>query len=798
MNITHLHIDAFGHFRDFSLELSDTINVIHGPNEAGKSTIHAFIEGMLYGFIDPRKKKRKRFAVLDRYIPRDTDAFGGTMHVNHEGKEYRIERSFKEAHFKRKAPSVRVYEASTGKEITHTIPKDPTTKEADLAQFFDLPYMLYRNTLSIDQIDPAPSSDAADALITRLQSLQSSMGETLSVEKAKAALDAKLKAIGGDNAPTKPYAKTKQIIKTLKDEHEEASARDETINALGDTIETLTNDKARHERTLAEKHTTLKRVKNDALKARHTTLKNLHETITTEVKNAGGTPPTSVDEWMNLRHPHQSLFDTLEKDYRTYAQAAQTIDSCLASAPSKDTQLSPRAYARIQGDAKRLEAFEAQIDPTAPKTLQTQINALSAEEEKITATLRKLSHQRTLTTLILTTLMLIISGVSSFLFMPIGFVAFASLIIPLAMWGVFTHIIKKQTHQLNATRETLSAKDKALKRQEKQHTQAHFEIKTLVERYGASSAEEFRAYVHNAAFYHENFIKARELATTIHRARATLHSVSARVRPLFDALNLPVSESAFEVLSTINPSLRTMTGYLHQTTFTELENAIDHSMPSGGGADQGTLEETIQTLERDIRGLEQSIALKQQTLNQTAALGRPLSVIEHDLQTHEASLAAYEARKRVLQGALGRLEDAGARIEASFAPALSEHIAAALSTLSGETYDTIKVRKDFTFSVESPVSKTLEHAEHFSRGTLDQIHFAIRLGMLKALGKEHYPLFIDDAFVNYDDARLSGTLEMLKETSKQRQILLFTCQKREHTMLGQFEEAPTTIHLGKD
>lgn len=50
MIIERIEIKSFGQLTDTTLEFSDTINVIEGQNEAGKSTIAAFIKYMLYGF----------------------------------------------------------------------------------------------------------------------------------------------------------------------------------------------------------------------------------------------------------------------------------------------------------------------------------------------------------------------------------------------------------------------------------------------------------------------------------------------------------------------------------------------------------------------------------------------------------------------------------------------------------------------------------------------------------------------------------------------------------------------------
>ncbi len=64
-----------------------------------------------------------------------------------------------------------------------------------------------------------------------------------------------------------------------------------------------------------------------------------------------------------------------------------------------------------------------------------------------------------------------------------------------------------------------------------------------------------------------------------------------------------------------------------------------------------------------------------------------------------------------------------------------------------------------------------------SRGTIEQIYFALRMAAGEILYEEEFPIILDDTFVFYDDERMGNTLRWLLENKKQ--ILLFTCQKRE-------------------
>lgn len=91
MIIEKITIKSFGQLVDTTMEFSETVNVIEGQNEAGKSTIAAFIRYMLYGFEGAEATGSVSERV--RRINWDNGIAEGAMTVRVKGKRYLINRS---------------------------------------------------------------------------------------------------------------------------------------------------------------------------------------------------------------------------------------------------------------------------------------------------------------------------------------------------------------------------------------------------------------------------------------------------------------------------------------------------------------------------------------------------------------------------------------------------------------------------------------------------------------------------------------------------------------------------------
>lgn len=63
-----------------------------------------------------------------------------------------------------------------------------------------------------------------------------------------------------------------------------------------------------------------------------------------------------------------------------------------------------------------------------------------------------------------------------------------------------------------------------------------------------------------------------------------------------------------------------------------------------------------------------------------------------------------------------------------------------------------------------------------SRGTAEQLYLAMRFALLDAYHAEYpLPVVLDDIFVNFDAERAARCLDVVREVSRRRQVLIFTC-----------------------
>lgn len=176
MRLLELHIDGFGKFHDRTISFNDGINIIYGKNEAGKSTLHTFIRGMLFGIERGRGRAAKN-DLYTKYEPwENSGTYEGWLRLEKDGTIYRIERRFRKEN-----KSLKIINETKGLE-EEAIP-------AFVSSLLDgLTETMYNNTISIGQLKSATE----DGMVTELKNYIANMNTTgnisLNITKATAFL----------------------------------------------------------------------------------------------------------------------------------------------------------------------------------------------------------------------------------------------------------------------------------------------------------------------------------------------------------------------------------------------------------------------------------------------------------------------------------------------------------------------------------------------------------------------------------------------------------------------------------
>ena len=94
MIINRLILKNFGKFQGKEIELKEGINILFGENESGKSTIHVFLQSMLFG-MKRGKGKASKTDIYSRYMPWENgNWYEGSMVFTCGERTFRLERGF--------------------------------------------------------------------------------------------------------------------------------------------------------------------------------------------------------------------------------------------------------------------------------------------------------------------------------------------------------------------------------------------------------------------------------------------------------------------------------------------------------------------------------------------------------------------------------------------------------------------------------------------------------------------------------------------------------------------------------
>jgi DNA repair exonuclease SbcCD ATPase subunit len=199
----------------------------------------------------------------------------------------------------------------------------------------------------------------------------------------------------------------------------------------------------------------------------------------------------------------------------------------------------------------------------------------------------------------------------------------------------------------------------------------------------------------------------------------------------------------------------------------------------GRTVDAGKLQEILNEMDKLRARLDN---LREETIRLEVGLNEE-GVEEDLLQVREELEFLSEKRERLLRKAKALqlasrwMEEATSATLSTAARRLENRIGEFMGKITEGRYTKIQVDEGtFGIRVWSPEKEGEVEAEVLSRGTVDQLYLAARLSLVEIICDDcRPPLLLDDPFVTFDSRRLEKAMEVIKDFSRGKQIIIFTC-----------------------
>lgn len=193
-------------------------------------------------------------------------------------------------------------------------------------------------------------------------------------------------------------------------------------------------------------------------------------------------------------------------------------------------------------------------------------------------------------------------------------------------------------------------------------------------------------------------------------------------------------------------------------------------------AEYGQLRERVATLQKEKEEWTQRRATAKGWLEATRGAGEELLVLQERIGAAEAELAAAERRLKVLETTVKWIDEAMDRARQEAHETLAPTASRFLDKLTAGRHKGLSLDAKLAPSIDTPEKGEPAAPDELSYATREQVYLALRLAMCEALWPEEGPpLILDEPLLAFDETRKAAALELLRDLAQRRQIIILTC-----------------------
>jgi uncharacterized protein YhaN len=160
-------------------------------------------------------------------------------------------------------------------------------------------------------------------------------------------------------------------------------------------------------------------------------------------------------------------------------------------------------------------------------------------------------------------------------------------------------------------------------------------------------------------------------------------------------------------------------------------------------------------------------------------------------------LAALRRRVRIYEMTLAAIDAAESGTMRKATRFLEQQVGRDIARLTGGRYRQVSI-DDQTLDIHAwaPERGDWVAASQLSKGTIDQVFLAARIGLVRLVTQgRRPPLVLDDPFVTFDDARAAQAALLLRELSSDFQVIYLACSDRYDGLADLVVELPGPIEI---
>ncbi len=814
MRIQSLTIKAFGKFHDMTLNFDDGLNVIYGLNEAGKSTVHKFIEVMFYGFYKAYTKNKLYEVEYDHYIPWDYPGYGGTLTFSDAGKSIRMERQLL-----RGKDKLQIFDVESGEDITNTYDYNKVIKLADPAlKHIGHNKVTYRNTVSMTQMESKTDEDMIREIKDNMSNLASSHQSSISVDKVIERIEKDENSIGSNRKRTSPYYKLGQDLKDLQKSAEEAKERQRLIydeklkeQALKKSLELVEKEREGLELDIAY----LVSLKSEEILKKAEALETEKRLQEEKIRPLEDYKSFNVDVSQKLNQQFEKLdklkleLTALEKNQQLLKERSHQAQENLAGL--KVNEEDSKKYALTNQAIYEYEEIESKI------------GTKKLEKQNIQQQYDFTDHQLVVVKPHFGLFLAAIVALSGmFLGWLVEDVLYILIVVGAITGYYFYKRYKAHLKEDQLTKNKLTKLQQQMSQLDQKIDDGKDRMTELLAKNDVATFFDLKLkrdeLLSKKSVYEANQVRRQQLLQSIELDKKQLDEAKRLKTELISRLEEAesrcdddLSKYKLRGKSDISNGLEKHLQYQSGLQAKENIELRLKELLNGKNMDDFKAEAVVE--KRDViledeeairdqlnRLNEQLVDLNKEisaskTKSETIGVGKPtvaelvekIQVKEQQLKEFDHDLSVYKLMKETI----GKI---AIDIQNNFAPVLNDKMSEVVSEITNAKYKDIKVNPEMALTIYDEKAHRTIQVDSLSAGTIDILYFGLRLGISDVLteGKK-LPLILDDTFVQYDDVRMKQAVDLLGQSG--RQVLLFTCHQREIDYLEKQDKSFKKIEL---